>query len=46
MMDNNRENLKRWISDPQGVKPGNRMTRLPLSEDELDDLVTYLLSLK
>lgn len=46
MMDNNRENLTRWISDPQGVKPGSGMPRVAMSDEELSDLVTYLLSLR
>lgn len=46
MMENNRENLAAWIADPQGIKPGSRMTRMPVTADEMEDLVTYLLSLK
>lgn len=46
MMENTRENLTRWIADPQGVKPGSGMPRVAMSDDELADLVTYLHSLK
>lgn len=46
MMDNTRENLALWISDPQGVKPGSGMPRVAMSDAELQDLVTYLHSLK
>lgn len=46
MMENTPENLARWIADPQGVKPGSGMPRVAMSESELSDLVTFLLSLK
>src|SRR5690606_25158203 len=46
MMENTPENLARWISDPQGVKPGSGMPRVALSDSELADVVTFLLSLK
>lgn len=46
-LDNNRDNLKRIISDSQRVKPGNRMPSYPhLSEDDLDALVSYLEGLR
>lgn len=34
--------LKRWLTDPQAVKPGTNMPKLPLSEVELTDIVKYL----
>ncbi len=34
--------LERWIADPQGVKPGNRMPRVPLAPAELHALSAYL----
>jgi cytochrome c oxidase subunit 2 len=37
-----RENLKRWIDDPQHIKPGVRMPSLGLRGDELDAVVAYL----
>jgi cytochrome c oxidase subunit II len=43
---NDPEALAEWLRDPQHVKPGNRMPDLELSEDEIDDLVAYLQSLK
>ena len=56
IMDLNRENLVRWLLDPDDVKPGNRMGELaPLYSQpdqvaflrqNVDDLATYLLSLK
>ena len=51
----NRANLKKWLRDPNEVKPGNRMTELAnvytdpgakLDEEDIRALVSYLLSLK
>jgi cytochrome c oxidase subunit II len=42
----NRENLHRWISDSQSVKPHNRMPRISLKPEELQDLISYLETLK
>jgi cytochrome c oxidase subunit II len=38
--------LQGWVADPQGMKPGNRMPRVPLSPDDLEDVVAYLESLR
>ena len=58
LVDLNRENLRQWIRDPDSIKPGNRMAELAtvyrsrldhradLSEDQLSDLVDYLLEQK
>jgi cytochrome c oxidase subunit 2 len=46
MITNTPENLKRWINDPQQVKPGCLMPSLKLGGPELDQLVSYLGSLK
>jgi cytochrome c oxidase subunit 2 len=46
MITNTPENLKRWINDPQEVKPGCLMPSLKLGGPELDQLVSYLGSLK
>lgn len=40
------ENMKRWLADPQGVKPGNQMPQVPLTEQELDAISRYLADLK
>jgi len=39
---NDPANLSRWIADPQGVKPGNRMPDLGLSSSAVTTLVAYL----
>ncbi|HEX6512046.1 MAG TPA: c-type cytochrome [Chloroflexota bacterium] len=38
--------LKQWINDPQAAKPGTAMPKLGLTDDELNNVVTYLLTLK
>ena len=45
-LPNDRGSLQAWIADPQGIKPGTRMPRVPLSSDELNAVVTYLETLK
>ncbi len=37
--------LKAWIGDPQKVKPGTAMPKIPMSDEELDAIVDYLSSL-
>jgi cytochrome c oxidase subunit II len=39
-------NLARWIADPQAIKPGNKMPRIPLTSQQLTDLVAYLGTLR
>ena len=43
---NTPEFLTRWLTDPPAVKPGTLMPKLPLSPQELDSLVRYLVALK
>jgi len=43
---NTPEFLARWLADPPGTKPGTLMPKLPLSQAELDSLVSYLVALK
>ncbi len=45
-MDRTPENIRRWLSNPQAVKPGALMPNLNLSEEALDKLVAYLEGLK
>jgi len=35
-------NLARWIADPQAVKVGNKMPRVPLTSEQLTAVVAYL----
>ncbi len=39
-------NLRRWLKDPQQVKPGNLMPTVPLTAQQLDELTAYLEGLK
>lgn len=38
--------LNQWLHDPQSLKPGALMPKLPLSDAEIDELVKYLSELK
>jgi len=40
-----REELIAWIRDPQTIKPGTAMPQLPLTEEQLNEIVDYLLTL-
>lgn len=47
IVENTPENLKAWIRDPAGMKPGVKMPGFPqLSEEDLDALARYLEGLK
>lgn len=46
MLPNTPEHLARWIANPQAVKPGALMPKLPLTREQLSALVAYLRSLK
>lgn len=42
----NEENLKKWISNPPAVKPGTIMPKLDLTDQQINDIVKWLLTLK
>jgi cytochrome c oxidase subunit 2 len=44
-LPNTAEGLARWLDDPPAVKPGSRMPRIGLSQQEIAALVAYLQSL-
>ena len=46
VLPNNRAALEEWLRDPQHVKPGNRMPRVPLSAADYRALAAYLESLR
>ncbi len=46
ILENNRENMARFILDPRGVKPGVIMPPTELSRDELEALLDYLEQLR
>jgi len=43
---NDAQHLDAWLADPQQVKPGNEMPRVPLTDGDRASLVAYLQSLK
>ena len=46
MVANTPEILRRWLADPQQIKPGCLMPAFGLDDRERDDLVRYLLTLR
>lgn len=46
LLENNPDNLARWISDPQGIKPGSLMQKPELTPTEFADIRDYLLTLR
>jgi cytochrome c oxidase subunit 2 len=46
VIPNTPENLHAWVKDPQAIKPGNLMPNMQLNARELDEVVSYLSSLK
>ncbi len=46
VLENNRENLIRWIDSTQHVKPGNLMPEVELSRQQVEQLAAFLLSLR
>ena len=45
-LENTPANLRRWIRDPQHVKPGNKMPTLGLDDAQVDEIARYLETLK
>jgi cytochrome c oxidase subunit 2 len=41
-VENNSQNLRLWIQNPDSIKPGSLMPAMKLSDPELDALVRYL----
>ncbi|WP_414044513.1 cytochrome c oxidase subunit II [Macrococcus equi] len=47
VLEHNEENLKKWIKDPESVKPGNKMTgAYKVSDSDIDALAKYLMERK
>ncbi|HXT60547.1 MAG TPA: cytochrome c oxidase subunit II, partial [Pirellulales bacterium] len=46
LLENNRENLDRWVGDPQSIKPGCLMPDFKLSDADRQRIVEYLLTLE
>lgn len=45
-LENNPQNLRRWLDNPQAMKPGAHMPNFRFEKHELESLVAYLSSLK
>jgi cytochrome c oxidase subunit 2 len=41
-LPNTKQDLLAWIADPQAIKPGNKMPKVPLDRSELEALGNYL----
>jgi len=46
ILDNNAENLRRWLHNPPEMKPGSKMPNLDLSDQQITYIVAYLQSLQ
>lgn len=46
LFDLDEANLADWLRDPPAVKPGSKMPDYELSEEQIDQLVAYLMSLE
>jgi cytochrome c oxidase subunit 2 len=46
ILTNNAQNLRSWVNDPQDAKPGCLMPSMKLTDPELDQVVSYLQSLR
>jgi cytochrome c oxidase subunit 2 len=42
---NSKENLLRWVANPDTIKPGCRMPSMHLTEEQTRSVVDYLLTL-
>ena len=43
---NTRENLRNWIRDPSSIKPGAKMPALQLTPGQIDDVTSFLETLR
>jgi cytochrome c oxidase subunit II len=46
LLDMTERDLARWLRDPPAVKPGSKMPNYHLTDEQIDALVAYLMSLK
>ena len=46
MPNNGPDDVKRWIMNPQALKPGTAMPNLGLSDDDATKIVAFLETLK
>jgi cytochrome c oxidase subunit 2 len=43
--ENTKENLRLWVKDPDAIKPGCLMPAMQMSEQEIDAVTAYLMTL-
>ena len=43
---NTPENLRKWIQDPEAIKPGSLMPAMKLNDQDLNALMAYLETLR
>jgi cytochrome c oxidase subunit 2 len=43
-MPNDADFLRKWLKDPQAVKPGTQMPNLGLSDGDIESLLAFLLT--
>jgi len=46
VLPNTTANLRKWLDDPESIKPGSLMPKMNLSPRELDQITAYLTSLR
>ncbi|MHC2066527.1 cytochrome c oxidase subunit II [Bremerella sp. T1] len=46
VIENSPENLRTWLANPQALKPGCKMPNFKLNDEQLDQLVAYLETLR
>ena len=46
VVDNTRENLRRWLTDPQEVKPGAKMPNFKFTDSQVTELTDYIETLQ
>jgi cytochrome c oxidase subunit 2 len=46
IVDNTPENLRRWLADPQQIKPGAKMPDFKFTDGQVSQLVAYFETLK
>lgn len=46
LLRNTPKEMARWLADPPAVKPGSRMPKLPLTQEQIAALVAYLEGLR
>ncbi|HEX8895056.1 MAG TPA: cytochrome c, partial [Terriglobales bacterium] len=43
--ENTKENLRQWIKEPDAIKPGCLMPAMQMSEQDIDSVTAYLMTL-